>query len=187
MEMEFPAKIPGNSAAFSSLVKSGWLPNGYGNCLRPRNLFFRSTKIFLWRACRNYIPTRGNLARRHIPIEPRCRFSGFETENTTHSLIFCPLVEEAWTNSPFETILDQRQDQDLWETITHATKPLTLDNLGLLAIMAWEIWSCRNKLIHEERKPDMAAIFNKAVSLSDNYAPFNLSHVVAALHQTLEA
>ena len=132
-------------------------------------------KIFLWRACRNYIPTRGNLAKRHIPIDPRCRFCGFEIETTVHSLIFCPFVEDAWTNSPFETLRDQRQDQNLWETIMHATKPPTLDNLGLLAIMAWEIWSCRNKFIHEERKPDMAAIFSKAVSLSDDYALFNLS------------
>ena len=53
--------------------------------------------------------------------------------------------------------------------------PPSLYNMGLIAIMLWEIWSCRNKLVHENRIPNFASIFNKAVSLFDDYALFNPS------------
>lgn len=52
-------------------------------------------RIFLWRACQEIIPIKGNLTQRHIPVALECPMCGSPIESSAHALIFCPLVEPA--------------------------------------------------------------------------------------------
>ena len=53
-------------------------------------------RTFLWRACSEILPTRANLARRRLPIDPRCEIYRHEEETVCHVLWECPLATNVW-------------------------------------------------------------------------------------------
>ena len=50
-------------------------------------------RIFAWRASMNGLPTRLNLSRRGVNINPMCPIYDQEMETTTHTLIQCELAK----------------------------------------------------------------------------------------------
>ena len=48
-----------------------------------------STKMFIWRACSNILPTEDNLRRKGVISEEDCMFSGREVESAKHILWDC--------------------------------------------------------------------------------------------------
>uniref|UniRef100_A0A7N2MF44 Reverse transcriptase zinc-binding domain-containing protein n=1 Tax=Quercus lobata TaxID=97700 RepID=A0A7N2MF44_QUELO len=53
-------------------------------------------RTFLWRACSEILPTRANLARKRLPIDPRCDICRHEEETVCHVLWECPLATNVW-------------------------------------------------------------------------------------------
>ena len=51
-------------------------------------------QIFMWRACMNGLPTRLNLSRRGVNINPMFPIYDQEMETTTHALIQCELAKQ---------------------------------------------------------------------------------------------
>ena len=56
-------------------------------------------KNFMWRACNNSIPTKLNLLRRAISIDPQCDRCKNEAESTLHALWLCNDLDLVWTSS----------------------------------------------------------------------------------------
>jgi hypothetical protein len=54
-------------------------------------------KNFIWRACQNILPTRDNLHKRRIILDPLCPVCGLEAETGFHILWQCPSAMDAWT------------------------------------------------------------------------------------------
>lgn len=55
-------------------------------------------KHFLWRACKDILPTNHCLARRKVKFEDRCAACG-EKESSAHALWECRLASEEWKES----------------------------------------------------------------------------------------
>uniref|UniRef100_A0A2N9I6T1 Reverse transcriptase zinc-binding domain-containing protein n=1 Tax=Fagus sylvatica TaxID=28930 RepID=A0A2N9I6T1_FAGSY len=53
---------------------------------------------FAWRASREALPTKMNLCKRHIPIDPVCENCCTSPEDTLHAIWKCPLIQMAWEN-----------------------------------------------------------------------------------------
>ena len=53
-------------------------------------------RTFLWQACSNILPTRGNLHRRKLQVEPRCEFCCQSTESIEHVLWECSFARNVW-------------------------------------------------------------------------------------------
>ena len=100
-------------------------------------------KIFLWRACRNALPTKQALMRRKIIEDPMCEICKQTVEEPIHALWSCPKLDEVWSN------------QGIWgfrcEVGFTSVKELPLwmveegKSLELLAFTAWSVWNQRNK------------------------------------------
>lgn len=63
-----------------------------------------STRHFMWRACRDLLPTNMNLRRRGIQVDPLCAGCGLEAESTSHVLIGCETAALIWKFSPIRLI-----------------------------------------------------------------------------------
>ncbi|OMO96879.1 hypothetical protein COLO4_15019 [Corchorus olitorius] len=48
---------------------------------------------FVWRACRNIIPTKENLVKRHCSYDPDCVRCNEDVESLEHIIFFCPLLK----------------------------------------------------------------------------------------------
>ena len=96
-------------------------------------------KNFLWRACRNALPTKQALMRRKIVEDPMCERCKQAVEESIHALWSCPELDEVWF------------DQGIWgfrcEVGFISVKELLLwmveegKSLELLAFMAWSVWN----------------------------------------------
>ena len=51
---------------------------------------------FVWRACTDILPTRANLYRRKIPIDPLCSICKQTDETVEHAIWECPLASNVW-------------------------------------------------------------------------------------------
>ncbi|KAK9992176.1 hypothetical protein SO802_027161 [Lithocarpus litseifolius] len=102
----------------------------------------QKVKNFIWRACRNAMPTKQSPVRRTIITDPTCDRCRSETESPLHALWSCPEVEIVWV------------DLTLWDFRSHVSfgdfKQLVSwlveedKQLDLFAFMAWSIWHQRN-------------------------------------------
>ncbi|KAL0000424.1 hypothetical protein SO802_014205 [Lithocarpus litseifolius] len=55
---------------------------------------------FMWRACKEAIPTKHNLLKRKILNEDRCEQCGVESETTAHALWNCSTLDKIWESTP---------------------------------------------------------------------------------------
>ena len=60
-------------------------------------------KNFLWRACREAIPTKANLKRRHITENDRCERCRNAEETALHVLWTCSKLDLVWTNTEWNS------------------------------------------------------------------------------------
>lgn len=51
---------------------------------------------FLWRACSNILPTRGNLQSRKVAVDSRCELCKQQPELVCHVLWKCPFARNTW-------------------------------------------------------------------------------------------
>jgi len=54
---------------------------------------------FLWRACKEAIPTKHNLLKRKFLNEDKCEQCGVESETAVHALWTCPTLNEIWEST----------------------------------------------------------------------------------------
>jgi hypothetical protein len=55
-----------------------------------------SIKMFLWRACKDILPTKANLQKRGMALDPLCIFCKIEIEMTYHILWECISLQDVW-------------------------------------------------------------------------------------------
>jgi hypothetical protein len=55
-----------------------------------------STKVFLWRACQNILPTKDNLLKRGVVKEVNCIFCSNNTKTGGHILWDCLSAMDVW-------------------------------------------------------------------------------------------
>lgn len=54
-------------------------------------------KVFMWRACKNALPTKANLFKRKVVDDQFCPICGVIVETTGYMQWSCPLARDAWS------------------------------------------------------------------------------------------
>lgn len=57
-------------------------------------------KNFVWRACKEALPTKANLCKRRVITKATCENCKVMAEDYSHALFFCSDLQEAWTMDP---------------------------------------------------------------------------------------
>jgi hypothetical protein len=107
-----------------------------------------SVKMFMWRACRDILPTKENLFKRRTLEEAMCIFCQQEVETTRHVLWDCPAAMDVWGGCvrKFQKIHVQGTDfRDVWEALIQRCNG---EELAFSAILARNIWHRRNVVVH---------------------------------------
>ena len=101
-------------------------------------------KIFLCRACHDWIPTSINLARRKVPVSGMCPVCSSSFETTVHAL---------WCCSGLKVVRFMFGSLNGWNGDTRGSfqdflgHSLSEDQLILLCIVLWRVWFLRNQLL----------------------------------------
>ena len=134
------------------LTKSNFVQNPSANQQRQSGIWNQvwglnvpnKVRHFIWRMCKEAIPSKHNLMRRKILVEDKCEQCGMESETVIHAVWECTKLDEIWEVVPgFE---DRRQHaisntRDLISVLHEKKK-----NLELMAMIMWTIWYRRNQL-----------------------------------------
>ena len=133
---------------------------------------------FIWRACNEALPTKFNLHRKKIPVDPRCTFCEEAVESTSHILWECPLANGVW--SSFRGKLQKRHvSNEEFQMITKSlVEFLSKEELEEWAILSWSIWNARNSALFEGVKISPVTIFEKGMGLLQEFQRMQVTAVL---------
>ncbi|XP_059450922.1 uncharacterized protein LOC132181699 [Corylus avellana] len=104
--------------------------------------------VFLWRACKNILPTKENLRRRGFIDEDRCILCCSEKETVHHILWACPSAQDVWGASSCKLQKCARSYSDFKDFFEELSVQLSGKDLNLLALTLRGIWRRRNLVVH---------------------------------------
>jgi hypothetical protein len=107
-----------------------------------------STKVFMWRAYHNILPTKENLKQRGIVNDDLCQFCYLERETVLHVIWECPVAHDVWGVS--EQVFQKRRTlgSDFMELVGELADTLSRSDLFLFVVTTREIWQRRNVVLH---------------------------------------
>ncbi|XP_041026997.1 uncharacterized protein LOC121267211 [Juglans microcarpa x Juglans regia] len=120
------------------------------------------TKLFIWKALNNCLPTRRNLYRRKVIENPNCPICNRYEETICHALWSCDAAVDVWAkgSSPVQKWSSEVADFGMvWKKVIQS---LSMEDLELVAIVLRNIWLRRNKFVFESLFNSPANIFKQA-------------------------
>ena len=94
-------------------------------------------KNFVWRACKEALPTKWNLFRRKITTSALCENCGVYDEDCAHAIFYCSNLQVAWSSDPQWSWLASMQGCNIKEIFQKAF--LERKDAELLAFTGWTI------------------------------------------------
>ena len=138
---------------------------------------------FLWRACSDVLPTRANIARRRLPIDPSFAICGQAEESVCHALWECPLATNVWALVKGKLQKSSAVVQDFHSLARQMDDKLTGKEMEVWAMVAWSIWNARNRFCFEKKQSQPGDILHSAMSLLQDYQRLT-QHLAGQNHPT---
>ena len=128
---------------------------------------------FVWRACTDILPTRANLYRRKIPIDPLCSICGQTDETVGHALWECPMARNVWAVAQGRLQKCGIEAQSFYRLVRQLEEKFTGKEMENWATVAWAIWNARNRFCFEEKQSQPKDILQGASTLLRDYQRWN--------------
>ena len=124
---------------------------------------------FLWCACFDIFPTRVNLQRRKVQVNPKCGICGQQDETTSHVLWECPFAQCTWSHVPGK-IQKSNSIASCFHLLTRQMiGRLPKKELEVWAMISWSLWNARNKFHFEQVQIHPAGIHRGAMAFLEEY------------------
>nr|GEV48074.1 RNA-directed DNA polymerase, eukaryota [Tanacetum cinerariifolium] len=151
-----------------------FLPS-YANATRWVKYIPIKINVFVWRARRDFLPTRVNLSRRGILLESSsCPLCLSSKENIHHVLFGYDLVENIfrricrWWELDWQT-LESFSDWNYWFSLIRLSSKVKTLLEGVFCVAWWSIWGFMNRTVYNEMPPRRSVLFDDIMSLSYNW------------------
>ncbi|KAL5783297.1 hypothetical protein ACOSP7_008326 [Xanthoceras sorbifolium] len=105
-------------------------------------------RMFVWRTCRNLLPTRSLLAARRVPVGAGCPLCNVAVESVLHSLWLCRSLAESKAAIPFLASLHLPAAGSFLDFILACFSILIVHEMELLLVLLWQFWFRRNLAVH---------------------------------------
>ena len=165
-------------------VAHGWLAEGRGSGvggeesnMNKKKEFWTTiwglkcpskVKNFLWRACKNILPTNYCLWLRKVSKEDGCRLCGL-VESSGHALWDCCMAEVVWKEANMTLQGGCHTHRDFIDVVWKIWENRKEGELERLACIAWCIWKNRNVVKFEERCREARRIVTEANALMEEF------------------
>lgn len=141
--------------------------------------------VFAWRARRDYLPTRVNLARRGILLDSStCHLCLSSEENVNHVLLGCHLGQSIfhricrWWELDWQ-VVSSFSDWNLWFSSIRLSSKVKSLLEGVFCVAWWSIWGFRNRSIFNATPPRRSMMFDDIVSLSFNWCSSRCNRAIS--------
>ena len=123
---------------------------------------------FIWCIAKDALPMKQNLKARYIPIAEDCDGCGEHTESIIHCLWLCDRAKSIWFSNQSFYNPRTRNFRSFGDLVSFVLSELSSSIAALFSVVAWCIWTRRNRL--RERQPvwDVGETVKKARELCRN-------------------
>ena len=133
-------------------------------------------KHFMWRACKNILPTNYGLKLKRIPVEDVCGVCG-KVESSGHALWDCEMAEAVWRESKLALPKFQSPLRDFMEVVWKLWEERREISWEFFAIIAWCIWKNRNAVKFEGCDKSGKTIAKEAEIMVEEFNSLNAALV----------
>ena len=114
----------------------------------------KKCQMFAWKACREALPTKLNLLKRHIPVDSTCENCGETEEDAIHALWNCKQLQSVWDNESWTQPFRNTLAVDFADLLSKVLHVGSSSEPEIFIVMCWALWQRRNKLrLHQEVEP----------------------------------
>ncbi|XP_074346736.1 uncharacterized protein LOC141685541 [Apium graveolens] len=112
----------------------------------------RKILIFGWRGFQEILSTTKGLLRRHITNHSNFPVCGFGEDSNAHAVFWCPFAQEVWESFEYPFMRGGKDDISFKEVLFYASDLLEKEMFERMLIIAWGIWTERNKKTHGQQQ-----------------------------------
>lgn len=145
-------------------------------------------KTFLWRSCRDCLPTRVKLRTRGVNCSSICAVCNAALETTWHSLITCPSAKECWEQLGIWNFIDSHLlvCENFRELFFALVLVLDAVQVKRFVMTLWSTWTKRNTNLWEGRSETRAEVIHRGQTLYYMWelAQNTRNHHVVGVEQT---
>ncbi|KAK3218996.1 hypothetical protein Dsin_012966 [Dipteronia sinensis] len=136
-------------------------------------------KIFLWKACHNWLPKMVNLARRRVSVDGFCPVCKNNYETTLHAIWGCSGLKVVRSSFGFLKGMNSGKFQEFQDFFNSCVQTLDSDVMVLLCVIWWRNWHLRNQLVHESGRSGLKAVVSWSMNYISNYRDAMLTGAAA--------
>ncbi|XP_059450896.1 uncharacterized protein LOC132181674 [Corylus avellana] len=122
----------------------------------------RVEQLFIWKACQNVLPTKGNLYRRRITGDPLCPLCEREEETPGHILWGCPSAQDVWLECSRSFEKNNSDEADFLHLFELLLGKLEEKEVQPFVAVARQLWYRRNSVVFEGVMHSPAAVIQRA-------------------------
>ena len=104
-------------------------------------------KHFVWRACRNILPTKYCLKQRKVIIDDKCELCG-EKEATRHMLWGCKTAKDTWEALIVKNANQTPPLEEFIDVVWWLGDQLGVIDWKVFASITWSLWNNKNAVRH---------------------------------------
>ncbi|XP_042973090.1 uncharacterized protein LOC122304891 [Carya illinoinensis] len=127
------------------------------------------TKIFVWKAITNCLPTKKNLFKRKVVKDALCPVCRKEDESICHALWSCSGSGDVWACEWSPVQKWSANERDFFELWSEWSLRLTQDQMELIAVVLRRIWFRMNGWVFENRFKGPNDVFSQAANCLSEY------------------
>ncbi|KAK6126674.1 hypothetical protein DH2020_039582 [Rehmannia glutinosa] len=132
-------------------------------------------KHFVWRVCKDSIPTHSNLSRRHVEVDCHCVLCRVDYETAWHVFLECKISKECWDKAGLKELIAvwsvnvESMKEFVENVLSHQDEWIVAKTL----MMLWSQWKERNEVLWNNKCSSSIGIISTAVSMLSNWCTAN--------------
>ena len=157
LQMEIERKSTGNEASSSNPARLHSFWNGIWSAQVPPKI-----KTFIWRACNDSLPTRTKLFNKKVLHSFSCVLCYEEAKTCDHLFLECSFAQAVWLQSPLLNEYRLYPKMKFMDAMNAAIQKLSVVVFDTLCIACWMIWTCKNRVVFNNKAPCYHGLWNRA-------------------------
>jgi ribonuclease HI len=125
-------------------------------------------KNFTWRCCHNLLPTKANLVKKKIIMEPECPICNLVPETPLHILWECPSAVDVWGASQMIFQKACSMETDFFNLAENLFLRCKKEEFRVFVAISRKLWFRRNSMIHEGKFSHPNEVVREAMGAIDD-------------------
>lgn len=94
---------------------------------------------FLWRACRNVLPTAMALHSKHVNLPVLCSWCHIHVEDAVHTLFNCCIAKEVWNSVGLQELVRNTTDDNVMTVLKRIFNAGDKDTCVMVGLFCWSL------------------------------------------------